>query len=332
MSAVQAAAALLIAFVCAVSAVDMKSTTARRIRNGEPLLGMLSLRHRGQPSVTPSVLYLAVAGTRTGSLDIVRIPSGMPVFEKRFDGEPRNQRTLADVYAAKNSMVESAITMLQGDASWPENPVAGPEQLRPAALDFQLSFELPANTRPGYPREIKHLLRTLQNNPLFWPQCAMASSHFQRHSVYDRLLLAREFRRIQPQAIRLSELTDPELSNRLLSRIFSRARGHGDTGGSVDIEVLNAAGAVGLALKATRIIRLQGFDVKHFGNARDEKNSRFLDHVGNPAGAEAVAAALGCRDAEVLTSLEANPRAAISVLLGKDYANCTELAPHARSN
>ena len=328
MIAVRIAAGFLIAFVCAVSALDISSKTAGRIRNGEPLIGMLEVRHIGQPSVTPPALYLVVAGTRAGSLDLVRIPSDTPVFEHNYEGKRKNRRTLADVYANEGqSMSESALTMLQSDSAWPENTTEGPESTRPTPLDFHLSFSLPSNVRPGFPREMKHVLSEALQKPLFWPEFASRGPRSKDKPAYDRLLLAREFRRIKPDRIRLSELTDPDLSNRLLSRVFARSRGHGEIGGQVDVEVLNASDTSGLALKATRLLRLRGFDVKHFGNARaPEKSSRFLDRSGNAIGADAVAAALGCHDSEVLTSLVESPRASVSVLLGRDFTECSELA------
>ncbi len=334
MTALRAAAVLLISFVGVLCALDLKSDTASRIREGKPLMGILSVRHLGQPVVTPPALYLAVAGTNAGSLDLVRVPPDMPVFERLQDGKHGNPRTLADAYASEdssapseNTMIESALTMLQSDPSWPESPSEGPESNSPSPLDFRLSFTLPANTRPGYPREMKKTLSDALLSPLFWPQFPAVNRRFSKPAAYDRLLLAREFRRLKPDRIRVSELTDPGLSTRLLARVFARANGHRETSGIIDVEVLNASQTSGLALKATRLLRLRGFDVRHFGNANaPEKLSRFLDRTGNAEGADAVAEALGCSKEEVLTSLEANPRASVSVLLGRNFADCTELA------
>ncbi|OIO07157.1 MAG: hypothetical protein AUJ52_10765 [Elusimicrobia bacterium CG1_02_63_36] len=338
------AAAALIACVAAAAALEVRSETAARLRDGKPLTGLLSIRHEGQEGVTPPALYMAAAGPRGGSLDLVRIPPDFPVFERGPGGEAINLRTLADVYGqaygpdrrldrADETIEEAALTMLQSDPAWPEER-GGPfrDSDRPAALDFHLRLSVGAGARPGFPREMRRLLADRLEDPLFWPRFAADAPALRAREragrgAYELLLLARDFRRLSPARLRLSELTDPALSHRLLARVFARAAGAPEPEGPVDAEVLNGTDSDGLALKATRLLRLRGFDVVHFGSTRPlEHTTRFLDRAGNADGAAAIAHSLGCAAPEVVTALEARPRAAVTVVLGQDFASCRALA------
>lgn len=87
----------------------------------------------------------------------------------------------------------------------------------------------------------------------------------------------------------------------------------------VRIEVLNGAGAPGLARLATSRLRGEGFDVVFFGNAArfDHARSVVLDRTGDPARARAVAAALGIDS--VATVPEPGLLLDVSVVLGADW-------------
>jgi hypothetical protein len=102
------------------------------------------------------------------------------------------------------------------------------------------------------------------------------------------------------------------------------ALGDGDArtlpGGTViRIEVLNGAGAPGLARLATSRLRGGGFDVVFFGNAArfDHARSVVLDRTGDLAPARAVAAALGIDS--VATVPEPDLLLDVSVILGADW-------------
>lgn len=338
------AAAAMILCLAGASVLEVRSETAARIRAGKPLTGLLSVRAEGQEPVTPPALYLAVVGPRRGSLDLVRIPPDFPVFERGTAGEAKNLRTLADAYGdayaperrldrAEETIEDAALTMLQSDPAWPEDPGdAAGEDARPAALDLRLRLTVAADAKPGFPREMRRVLAERLEDPLFWPRFAvgapaLAAGERAGLDPYEWVLLAREFRRARTRRLLLSELTDPALSHRLLARVFARAAGAPESAAPVDAEVLNGSGSGGLALKATRLLRLRGFDVVHFGNTGSpEKATRFLDRAGGAEGAAAVAEALGCRSPEIVTALEARPRAAVTVVLGQDFASCRDLA------
>lgn len=102
------------------------------------------------------------------------------------------------------------------------------------------------------------------------------------------------------------------------------ALGDGDArtlpaGTLIRIEVLNGAGAPGLARLATSRLRGGGFDVVFFGNATrfDHTHSVVLDRTGDLAPAWAVAAALGIDS--VATAPEPGLLLDVSVILGADW-------------
>lgn len=96
------------------------------------------------------------------------------------------------------------------------------------------------------------------------------------------------------------------------------ARALGDPA-QVRVEVLNGAGAAGLARDATHRLRSGGFDVVYFGNASafGQGRSVVLDRVGDPARARAVAASLGIDS--VATAPDSTLLLDVTVILGADW-------------
>ncbi|MDH5590073.1 MAG: LytR C-terminal domain-containing protein [Gemmatimonadota bacterium] len=94
--------------------------------------------------------------------------------------------------------------------------------------------------------------------------------------------------------------------------------------GRVRVEVLNSGGVQGMALRATALLRDDGFDVVFFGNAPtfDADSSVVLDRVGRIENARAVADALGIRN--VRSELDANLYLDVTVRLGRDWVPAEE--------
>ncbi len=88
----------------------------------------------------------------------------------------------------------------------------------------------------------------------------------------------------------------------------------------IRVEILNAAGRGGLAREATRRLRAGGFDVVHFGNAREFglEESVVIDRAGDAEAAARVAAELGI--AEVRSEPDPEIMLEATVLLGLDWA------------
>lgn len=88
---------------------------------------------------------------------------------------------------------------------------------------------------------------------------------------------------------------------------------------SVRVEVLNGAGAAGLARDATHALRAHGFDVVYFGNADrfDHPRSFVIDRTGEPEQARDVAAMLGIDS--VTTTIDSSLMLEATVILGDDW-------------
>lgn len=95
--------------------------------------------------------------------------------------------------------------------------------------------------------------------------------------------------------------------------------------GRTRVEVLNGAGVDGLARSVTDSLRVLGFDVVYYGNARsfDRQVSVVLDRIGSPERALAVAQSLGIPN--VRSEPDASLYLDVSVLLGRDWG--TPLGP-----
>ncbi|MDE2292691.1 MAG: LytR C-terminal domain-containing protein, partial [Elusimicrobia bacterium] len=143
--------------------------------------------------------------------------------------------------------------------------------------------------------------------------------------AWDAAVLTRELRRLAPGSVEAALWPPADLAPRFASWLFTRAA-PSDPRGVVTVEVLNASGEAGLALRATKVLRLAGFDVVHFGNADvPDARTAAVDRVGRPEAARAALAALGCRKADTLTSFEASPLTMVSVTVGRDAAGCAAL-------
>lgn len=144
--------------------------------------------------------------------------------------------------------------------------------------------------------------------------------------MVDLYLGARELRRLRSENIHLSRLPDPSLIEKFLELITKQPPGGKNKDGPATVEVLNATEVPGVALRATKILRLAGFDVVHFGNTRTmESNLRVIDRVGRYRDARSVLETLGCRGSDVMTAMEPKPRADITVILGRDFTLCQKL-------
>ena len=90
----------------------------------------------------------------------------------------------------------------------------------------------------------------------------------------------------------------------------------------IQINVLNACGAEGVAKQVTEFLRARKFDVPEYGNAEHiEAQSKVIDRVGDSVSALKVAYALGIAPSRVLTEIDSSLFLRATVVIGTDYRN-----------
>lgn len=317
MSARLAAAALL-AFCAGAAWLDARSPAAGALRERRPVWGLAALREEGRPAVVAPALYLLYHDPARRSLDAVLLPPGMPAGEGR--------RTLADAYsealsggpeAAAVAMADAAAAALRSVPGWPER-AEGPL--------LRLPLTVSAAVAPGSPPAAARALSRAADDPFLWLRAPLLLARLPRGSAWDAAVLLRALRGDGPDGVRASRWPAPELAGAFAAWL-AEGRASADRRGVVTVEVLNAGGPAGVALRATKVLRWAGFDVVHFGNAAaPEARTAATDRVGHPEAARAALAALGCPGADALTALEPGPLTMVSVTLGGDYASCARLA------
>lgn len=304
-------AALVLLTLCAGAAwLDAHSPSAGALRERRPVWGLAALREEGRPDVVAPSLYLLYHDPRRGTLDVVSLPPGVPAGAAKG-------RTLADAYAealpggadaAARAMCEAAAQSLRAVPGWPAD-AAGPL--------FNVAVKTPASARPGSPGSTRARLATAAVDPFLW---------LKTRPSWEGAVLTRALRAVPPEGLRAARWPAPELAPAFAAYLAS-GRASDDKRGVVTVEVLNAGGPAGVALKATKVLRWAGFDVVHFGNAAaPEAATAATDRVGHPEAARAALGALGCPRAESLTALEPSPLTMVSVTLGGDYSTCARLA------
>lgn len=160
---------------------------------------------------------------------------------------------------------------------------------------------------------------------LAWPR-ALATLRAGGLSFYDAALLLREAGRVAPGAVTPWWLGAAEGAAVLLSTTAGEPPRRP---GTLTVRVLNASGEAGVALQATKVLRLRGrgLDVVEWANASAPAGRTRLTDATGSGGAREVAEVLGCPGARTLVRVEPRPRAAVTVELGHDYARCAGLSP-----
>jgi hypothetical protein len=100
-------------------------------------------------------------------------------------------------------------------------------------------------------------------------------------------------------------------------------------GDVIQVEVLNGAGASGIAAQGTRYLRGRGFDVVYQGNHEPVGRTRVVDRIGDPEPARRVAASLGFEIDRVSSEPDPSRDVDVSVILGPDH---TDLRPYHRTD
>lgn len=315
-----ALAGLLLSGVAAVSVLDLRSELAEGLREGRPLTLLLSLRFSGQGKTVPPALYALFYGPKPGTLEVVSIPSSAK------EGVLSSSGTLADVYGrayAKGGDQESASRLAAEAAA---RGVGGALRILEIGLE---------SGEGSFPDKVRERLSAAAGDPLFWLRAgrlrrSLALAKRSGLPPYDAFLLALAMARLSRSAVSLSRLPVPELVPVFLEGVRARAEGvERILEQRVSVEVFNASGASGLAMRARKVLissGAPGFDVVHWGDRAPEAGVRFIDREGRPAAADAVREALGCPPAPPETEMEPDPRAAVTVVLGGGFRVCSRLA------
>ncbi|MEP7219008.1 MAG: LytR C-terminal domain-containing protein [Bacteroidota bacterium] len=91
-------------------------------------------------------------------------------------------------------------------------------------------------------------------------------------------------------------------------------------GEHIQVNVVNACGSDGMAMKFTEFLRARKFDVPEFSTEkRRESHSRVLDRVGDPLSAQKVAYALGISPKNIETAIDSSLFIRATVVIGEDY-------------
>jgi len=88
----------------------------------------------------------------------------------------------------------------------------------------------------------------------------------------------------------------------------------------IRVEVINAAGAPGLARKVTFLLRKRGFDVVYYGNSREKlAHTVIVERVDSTLqNATALGGVIGCNN--IMLDYDPDKLLEVSLLLGRDYS------------
>jgi hypothetical protein len=135
--------------------------------------------------------------------------------------------------------------------------------------------------------------------------------------LFDRLLLALELLRLDPESLRPAWLPPDIQAGGLLNRLILGAETMPGPE-KITVEVLNSTERSGVASRAKNILRLGGADVMSVGNAVGTGRTVVYDRTGRFESAAAVRRMLGCPAARAVTQVDLRRLVDVSVVLAED--------------
>jgi hypothetical protein len=288
------------------------SPLAARVREGRPWLAWVEARERGHEA--PPTLHLAIYDPAPRRLALVQVPGDLKLG---------GRRTLEKAYfeALKETSDPDAAARAAEDLAEARLRELSPEPIP------QISGRLVVEIAPTEPedepaleaaRELKARGRRLRT----WLALARRGARGLRagdRAALDPFLFALELRRAPVERLEPARLPDEELAPAFLGRLFA-AEERPEDGRAATVEVLNGAGAQGLASRAVKVLRSKGVDVLTTGSAEPRARTLVYDRVGDFARADKARAALGCRSARTVTRLDPSRAVDVSIELGADCA------------
>lgn len=312
MNVQRALAAAALAAALGAAWAESGSGLAARVRDGRPWTAWVEARERGRSA--PPSFHFAVYDPTARRLSLVHVPGELKL-EKR--------RTLERAYldALKASEDPDTAARAAEDLAEARLRELSPEPVPSAAT--RLTVEVAPPETEDEPAVAAALaLKARGRSPRAWLSLARRAVRARRagdRDAFDPLLFALELRRMPLENAEPARLPDEAQAPSLLGRIL-RAEPREPDGRAVTAEVLNDAGAPGLATRAGKMLRLKGVDVLTTGSSRPRARTLVYDRVGDFRRAASVLSALGCPAARAVTRVDPSRVVDVSVELGGDCA------------
>lgn len=308
------AAALLASALGAAWAED-GAPLAACVRGGSPWLAWVSARESGRPAIP--ALSLALYDPVARRLTLLHVPN-----ETKLAG----RRTLGRAYLDALKAGEGPDGGARAARAAEDLAEARLRELSPEpipSVSARLDVEIPPLADEDEPAVATALaLKARGRRPRAWLGLARRAAHGLLggdRSALDPLLFALELRRVSLEDVQPARLPDDALAPELLGRLLA-ASGRPDDGRATTVEVLNGAGAPGLASRAAKILRSEGVDVLATAGARPRARTLVYDRVGDFRRAEKIRAVLGCPAARAVTRADPSRAVDVSIELGDDCA------------
>lgn len=294
--------AAMLAAVAGVAWLESRAPLAETLRTRKPWT--LWVAFEAVPE--PPRLYLAILRPEARTADLVYVPGDA----KAADGRPISA---ARADALGNDADPAGAAKDEADAA---------REALSAALGEAASSDrfVYAEAAPGgAPDEALEGARRLAALPA---RLAFGRSGLRTNlGRVDRLLAALELAHARGDRLRPAWLPEDAHDRRAaLGRLLAGTPAPAPA--QLAIEVLNASGKRGIALGATKVLRLGGADVVSSGNApRPQDRTVVYDRAGRFENALAVRRMLGCRSAAPVSQVSAKRLVDVSVVLADDCAS-----------
>jgi hypothetical protein len=311
-NAERALAAALLAAALGAAWAESGSTLAARVRDGRPWLAWIEAREIGRAQ--PPSFHLAVYDPAARRLSVLHVPGELRLEKKR---------TLERAYleALKASEDPDAAARAAEDLAEARLRDLSPEPI--PAVSTRLLVEVAPPAPEDEPAVAAALaLKARGRSPRAWLGLARRAGRALRagdRAALDPLLFALGLRKAPRENVEPARLPDDAQAPGLLGRIL-RAEPPDADPRATTAEVLNGAGAAGLATRAAKMLRLRGVDVLTTGGARPRARTLVYDRVGDFRRAAKALAALGCPSARALTRVDPSRVVDVTVELGGDCA------------
>ncbi|MFA6318244.1 MAG: LytR C-terminal domain-containing protein [Elusimicrobiota bacterium] len=339
-------AAALLAATLGAWFVESRSALAGRVRTLQPFAVWTAVP---TPERSVPLLFLSLHQPGKGRLDLIHVPEDYRLGPKETVGTAfqRLARNLDSAGASREvcrrlqALLFSRPTLGWLDLGQPrflaEEPGSFPAGDPAAVMKRRLASR---SSGAAFWRRLPGLLRKPGVDVLLSPGASGAQAPGADIlppwllQGADRLAYGLELHRLGRGAVCPAWLPeDPSLEPFLLRILGAGSEPPRPADRPVTVEVLNATVLKGIATDATKVIRLRGADVLHFGNAESEHPGTLVyDRTGRLEDALSVRDMTGCPSAEAVTRIRERTLVEVSVIVGEDCAGVGAGQPIARAS